>query len=207
MLVYLLVPVLVLGAVDSQGVNTTNTTIEETNEVEPRNTTSVSTLETTTMKASDEWSRVEDELKSNLTSVYREDNERFQELEDQLPPQLCEQDHMIHYSRELCVEPFHSQMEGLEPGNWCNMHMFIESYNTMTVCMENVAFIFHCFYPNQAIQGLFLSVHSSFFQNCTKQEVVLEDAPQWLVVTLTLVPVGLIPVLTYVVVWKSNVPE
>lgn len=80
-------------------------------------------------------------------------------------------------------------------------------YNEMTVCIEGLALIFHCFYPSRASQDLFLSVHSSFFHNCTKEEVVLQDAPQWLVVTLTLVPVSLIPVLTYVVVWKSKVQE
>lgn len=77
----------------------------------------------------------------------------------------------------------------------------------MTVCMEKVSEILECYYPNQVIQGLFLQVHSSYFHNCTKEEVLLEDAPQWLVITLTLIPVSLIPILTYLVVWKSKVQE
>lgn len=73
--------------------------------------------------------------------------------------------------------------------------------------MEIVSQILGCYYPNQAIQALFLQVHTRYFHNCTKEELLFEDAPQWLVITLTLIPVSLIPMLTYLVVWKSKVQD
>lgn len=78
----------------------------------------------------------------------------------------------------------------------------------MALCLEELSYIVHCYYPNPEIQGFFVYMHSLYFHNCTvEEEVLLEDAPYELVVALTLVSVSLIPILIYLVVWNSKVQE
>lgn len=78
----------------------------------------------------------------------------------------------------------------------------------MALCLEFLSHQVSCYYPNPDIQGFFVYMHSLYFRNCTvEEEVLLEDAPHELVVALTLVPVSLIPILVYLVVWKSKVQE
>ncbi|KAF0025868.1 hypothetical protein F2P81_022749 [Scophthalmus maximus] len=80
-------------------------------------------------------------------------------------------------------------------------------YNDMTFCLESASSSLGCYYPNPDTQDFFFFIHSHYFQNCTKEELVFEDAPHWVVMVLTLIPVSLIPVLVYLVVWKSKVQE
>lgn len=75
----------------------------------------------------------------------------------------------------------------------------------MTKCLEFVSKKLYCFYPNPDTQDFFLYVHSLYFHNCSKEEVHLEDAPKGLVVTLTLIPISLLPLLLYLMVWKLSV--
>ena len=60
-----------------------------------------------------------------------------------------------------------------------------------------------CFYPNLDTQEFFLNVHSLYFHNCSREEFYEEDAPTGLVVTLTLLPISLIPLLVYLLVWNA----
>uniref|UniRef100_A0A7N8XDQ6 Si:ch73-334d15.2 n=1 Tax=Mastacembelus armatus TaxID=205130 RepID=A0A7N8XDQ6_9TELE len=80
-------------------------------------------------------------------------------------------------------------------------------YNDLTVCLETASHLVNCYYPNPDIQDFFLYIHSKYFHNCTKKEFLLEDAPHGLVITLTLIPVSLIPMLVYLVIWKSKIQE
>lgn len=78
----------------------------------------------------------------------------------------------------------------------------------MALCLEDLSRRVGCYYPNPDIQDFFVFIHSLYFHSCkVEEEVVFEDAPHELVVALTLVPVSLIPILVYVVVWKSKVQE
>lgn len=73
------------------------------------------------------------------------------------------------------------------------------------MCLENLSNMVGCYYPNPHIQDFFLQIHLEYFQNCSKDELLLVDAPHGLVVALTLIPVSLIPGLVYLVVWKNKV--
>lgn len=75
----------------------------------------------------------------------------------------------------------------------------------MTECLEGVSYMLGCYYPHPRIQEFFLEIHSHFFYNCTEEETPFVDAPHGLVVALTLIPVSLIPILVYRVVWNSKV--
>lgn len=75
------------------------------------------------------------------------------------------------------------------------------------MCLERLSHFVDCYYPNPDIEDFFLHVHSLYFHNCSKEELLLVDAPDGLVIALTLIPVSLIPVLVYLVVWKSKVQE
>lgn len=77
----------------------------------------------------------------------------------------------------------------------------------MTKCLEELSQMVGCFYPNADIQDFFLHIHSLYFQNCSNKELLLLDAPDGLVIALTLIPVSLIPVLVYLVVFKNKVQE
>lgn len=79
---------------------------------------------------------------------------------------------------------------------------FSREYHTLTHCLMTMSEVCGCFYPNPDTQELFLHVHSLYFHNCSREEEDLEDAPYGVVVTLTLVPISLIPVLVYLLVWR-----
>lgn len=76
-------------------------------------------------------------------------------------------------------------------------------YHTLTHCLETISEFFNCFYPNSDTQEFFLHVHSLYFHNCSREEFHMEDAPDSLVVALTLIPISLIPVLVYLLLWSS----
>ncbi|TDG97715.1 hypothetical protein EPR50_G00210730 [Perca flavescens] len=215
MILYLLVHVLILagGNVDSQ---TANRTEEELSKVEgnqtlresPANNSAIKPDNVTSSLYKDEKSVIEDELQNNQTSnVIREDDENFQDQENEVAGQLCKVDKLEEYSHLICGEIFHSEMLSISTENWCVLGDVIRPYNNMTVCLEMLSNLVGCYYPNPTIQDFFLYIHSNYFVNCSKEEVPLEDAPQGMVIALTLIPVSLIPLLVYMVVWKSNVQE
>ncbi|XP_070783042.1 receptor activity-modifying protein 1 isoform X2 [Enoplosus armatus] len=210
MILYLLFTVLILGIVESQ---TANMPEEEWSKVDGNQTFSEYINENSTMKPGnvtfsfyrDVKSHIEEELQSNQTRpVITEDNENFQ---DQFPARHCQQDVLVNYSHGLCGDDFHKKMLSISPGNWCVLENIIRPYNDLTLCLEWISNLVGCYYPNPDIQDFFLHIHSSYFQSCSKEELLLVDAPHGVVIALTVIPVSLIPVLVYLVVWKSKVPE
>lgn len=93
------------------------------------------------------------------------------------------------------------------PFHWYFFLSSLRPYNQLSECMEEVAGLLKCYYPNQQSQALFVEMHETYFHTCQKEEDVPWDAPPSLVLALTLLPVSLIPVLVYMVVWKNNVHE
>lgn len=79
-------------------------------------------------------------------------------------------------------------------------------YNDLTVCLETLTSLVHCYFPNPDIQDFFLHIHSIYFHNCTEEEEEEEEAQAEdvtsLVVVLTIIPVSLIPVLVYLLLRK-----
>ncbi|CAG5896318.1 unnamed protein product, partial [Menidia menidia] len=118
------------------------------------------------------------------------------------PP--CSRDLLVHLNRIHCGEPFFAKMAAAGAASWCRLGAVIRPYHELTECLEQVAEVVGCFFPNPDVQDFFLEVHSTFFSNCSRgEENPFEDAPLGLVVWLTAVPVGLIPALVYLVVWRS----
>lgn len=78
-------------------------------------------------------------------------------------------------------------------------------YNQLSLCSEKCAAMIHCYYPNVVVQELFVDIHKQYFNLCDTKEDALPDAPARVVLVLTLLPVSVIPILVYMVIWKSSV--
>lgn len=210
MILYLLIPVLILNNVESQ---TANMTEEEKsrdlrnqtfNEFKTNNTGKMETGNSTSSLNREKKTLIEDELEHNQTSGITEDDERFQDQEMWYPRRHCnvsELEKVIH----LCGDVFHMKMS-ISTEDRCVLDNIIRPYNDLTTCLEHQVNSMNCNYPNPTIQELFLTIHTMYFNNCS-MDIPLEDAPQGVLITLTLIPVSLIPVLVYLVVFKSQVQE
>ncbi|XP_028286994.1 receptor activity-modifying protein 1 [Parambassis ranga] len=154
----------------------------------------------------EEKNQLKDNLQSNQTTdVIAEDDESFQDQENLFSGNRCQRDLLVEFSHYYCGEDFHKEMQTINKDTWCVLENIIRPYNNLTVCLERLSHLTGCFFPNPQIQDFFLYIHSIYFKDCTEEELVLEDAPHGLVITLTLIPVSLIPILVYMVVWKSKV--
>uniref|UniRef100_A0A3P8UST2 Uncharacterized protein n=1 Tax=Cynoglossus semilaevis TaxID=244447 RepID=A0A3P8UST2_CYNSE len=153
--------------------------------------------------------------------------------QDNSPHKPCARQQLLNYSQEFCETEFYLQMMQLGPDKWCHLESIskydslrvdaavvnslicsyllivicLRAYSSLSICVEMVSSHLRCFYPNAGTQDFFIHIHSLYFQNCTKKDLAPEDAPGWVVMVLTLIPVSLIPVLVYLVVWKSKVQE
>ncbi|MBN3296507.1 RAMP1 protein, partial [Amia calva] len=141
---------------------------------------------------------------STQTHVEEEEEFEYQERYIRVP---CNENLMQEYSMMYCWEPFHMVMSELKEEAWCDWNKIIGPYNDLSNCMEKLADLLRCFFPNPTVQELFVQVHAEYFGNCTAEEEDLMDPPQAVVITLTVVPVCLIPFLVALVVWKSNIQE
>uniref|UniRef100_UPI0037E787CB receptor activity-modifying protein 1 n=1 Tax=Semicossyphus pulcher TaxID=241346 RepID=UPI0037E787CB len=213
MILNLLLPALILCFVESK---TANVTEEELSRVQGNQTFIETTADYSSVKPGnvtsslykDGQSQIEDELLNNQTSAFvKEDDEDFQDQEIKFPGRRCPQDQLVNSSHGLCGKIFHMEMMSISTKNWCDLDYIIRPYNTMTVCLEMVSDYLGCYYPNPNIQDFFLKIHSHYFHNCSTEEHLLVDAPQTLVIALTLIPISFIPLLVYLVVWKSKVQE
>lgn len=210
MILYLILHVLILGNVESQ---TANMTEDKSNKVEGNQTIIEFSTNNSTMKPDnvtsssykDEKSLIEKELQNNQTStVITEDDESFQDRENKIPGRNCRKDLLVEYSHSVCGADFDAEMMSISTGNWCVLEHVINPYHKMTFCLEELSVMVDCYYPNPIIQDFFLSIHSYYFHNCSNEDY---DAPQGLVMALTLIPVSIIPVLVYLVVWRSKVQD
>lgn len=208
MILYLLVPALVLGDVAIG-----NRTEEESGQFRMNLTFGLSTDNHSWSKPDnvtlslyeEERARVEEELQSNTTlGVVTEDQESFQDEEDLFPGLHCQPGLLLEMGNPYCGEHFHTEMLKLSADDWCVLENVIRPYNDLTICLEKLCSVIGCFFPNPETQDFFLHIHSVYFQNCRQDEQLLEDAPHGVVVALTLIPVSLIPILVYIVVWKSK---
>ncbi|XP_030626143.1 receptor activity-modifying protein 1 [Chanos chanos] len=144
-----------------------------------------------------------EETESNATF---EDNENFQDQE------LYHYGNCIDSELEIiagfCSEQFQRDMMEIGEENWCDWERVIRAYNDMSVCMEYLTTSgTGCFYPNPTIQKHFISIHKHYFHSCSDPTPERQDVPTGLVLTLTLIPVSLIPVLLFLVVRKSRIQE
>ncbi|KAJ8414413.1 hypothetical protein AAFF_G00052830 [Aldrovandia affinis] len=140
------------------------------------------------------------------TNITREDDETFQTQDQSHVFALCNKT-LLHQFSEYCQFDFKTEMHDTKEDLWCDWEQVIRPYNKLTLCMEYVTSELNCFFPNHIVQEAFLQVHALFFQHCPDQHEGFSDAPQYVMVTLTLVPVCLIPILVSLVVWKSKVRD
>ncbi|XP_062269845.1 receptor activity-modifying protein 3-like [Platichthys flesus] len=204
MMLYLLLPLLIAG-VKSQ---TANVTVEERSGAERNQTYGVSANENvTSILTPEEKSLIEEELENENLTFITEDDERFQDQDTPSAHRRCDHLLLVYGSHEYCGGPFHNEMSNISSEDWCHLEHVSRPYSELTRCLEKLSNLTDCFYPNQDTQDFFIFIHSKYFHNCSNEELLFEDAPHWLVMVLTLIPVSIIPVLVYLVVWKSKVQE
>ncbi|XP_060950951.1 receptor activity-modifying protein 3-like [Limanda limanda] len=201
MILYLLLPLLIAG-VKSQSANVT---VEERSGAERNQTFGVSTNENVTSSFPPEESLIEEELENKNLTFITEEDESFQDPGS--AHRHCDHPLLVNASHSYCGEAFHEEMFSISSENWCHLEHITRPYSVLTRCLELLSNYCGCFYPNQDTQDFFISIHDQYFHNCSNEELVFEEAPHWLVMVLTLIPVSIIPLLVYLVVWKSKVQE
>uniref|UniRef100_A0A3B1K142 Uncharacterized protein n=1 Tax=Astyanax mexicanus TaxID=7994 RepID=A0A3B1K142_ASTMX len=106
-------------------------------------------------------------------NVTYEDQESFQDQEKFHFHWKCNEDLLMLYG-EYCLNiTFHTGMMELGESNWCDWDMVIRHYNFLTHCLE-----------------------LSLLQQAVKEE----EAPESVVIILTLLPVCIIPIAVYMAV-------
>ncbi|XP_077101471.1 receptor activity-modifying protein 1 isoform X1 [Siphateles boraxobius] len=143
-------------------------------------------------------------LSKETYNVTYEDNEDFQNQDSRYS--RCYEELLKNYTEALCCVNFNNNMSALGKENWCNMEMVIRSYNKLTECMEIVSSYLGCYYPNRVVEQLFVRIHQQYFSFCSNEEE-LSDAPPGVVLVATLLPILLIPLIVYIVVWKSSLRD
>ncbi|KAJ8264567.1 hypothetical protein GJAV_G00150790 [Gymnothorax javanicus] len=145
-------------------------------------------------------------MEDGETPLIKEDDESFQ-MQDQLfGYKHCNETFLQRLSGE-CQQMFADFINDTHKELLCDWPSVIRQYNLLTVCMESITSHLSCFYPNPVVNEAFLQVHRLYFLHCDEQEEGFSDAPHYVVVALTLVPVCLLPVLVLMVVWKNNAKE
>ncbi|TSL82542.1 Receptor activity-modifying protein 1 [Bagarius yarrelli] len=134
-----------------------------------------------------------------------EDQESFQDQEKIHHYRHCNETLLRLIGEDYCLDEFYVYMLELGKENWCDWEMVLSRYNFLTHCLETFAGEVRCYYPNAVVQEMFVDVHREYFSSCGTKEEVLQDAPAGVVLVLTLLPVSVIPVLVYMVIWKSSV--
>ncbi|KAM7381147.1 hypothetical protein PAMA_012131 [Pampus argenteus] len=205
MMLYLLFSALIIGAAESQTANMTEEVFRDVEGTQTFNNSEIKPENVTSSWDKHKLSHVEEELQNQ--TVITEDDESFQEQEEEFPGRRCLEELLTEYSHSLCRAEFDKEMLTISPEDWCVLENIIRPYNELTVCLETLSSWVNCYYPNSNVQDFFRQIHSYYFHNCSTEEQPFADAPHGLVVVLTLIPVSLIPVLVYVVVWKSKVQD
>ncbi|XP_027885276.1 receptor activity-modifying protein 1 [Xiphophorus couchianus] len=204
MISYLLLPAVILRVAVSQQVTITDELNNQTFSVFTHGNSTTNPNNKSTGLYKDELKDIEDELeKNNPSLIITEDNEHFQDQNNEILYKQCHRGELIQFSHQYCGEHFHAEMHDIHKDDWCVLKHIIRIYNNLTLCVELVTELTGCYFPNPDVQDFFLYIHSTYFQNCTKKEELLKDAPTSLVVALTIIEVSFIPVLVCLVLWKS----
>ncbi|KAM9488900.1 receptor activity-modifying protein 1 isoform 3-T3 [Clarias gariepinus] len=144
--------------------------------------------------------RPEGNMTGNVTS---EDQENFQDQEKIHHYHRCNETLLYEYGY-LCLFEFDLRMDMLGDENWCDWEQVLSNYNGLTHCLEKITTYAKCYYPNAAVQEMFVEAHKKYFSSCSTKEDNLPDAPAKVVLVLTLLPVSVIPILVYIVIRKSS---
>ncbi|KAL4660516.1 receptor activity-modifying protein 3-like isoform X2 [Arapaima gigas] len=144
---------------------------------------------------------IEDE-KPLHTNATMENEESFQDQEHYYSFGHCDKT-ALEQQYYIILEFFSQRMAELKEESWCNWSQVIRPYLSLTEYFIDVTFIMNCTYPNPIAEKLFLNVHGHYFQECSQQEEVFSDAPLEVVLSLTLIPIILIPIFVFLVVWKN----
>ncbi|XP_036413982.1 receptor activity-modifying protein 3-like isoform X2 [Colossoma macropomum] len=111
---------------------------------------------------------------------------------------------VLQLEMEKCGERFKTDMEEVDPQNWCNLTHFIGEYHFFSACTEDNAVRIGCFWPNPVVEHYIIHIHKQFFSNCTLKSVVWGDPSEDTLIILILVPVFLTLAMVALVVWCSK---
>ncbi|XP_037390077.1 receptor activity-modifying protein 3-like isoform X2 [Pygocentrus nattereri] len=111
---------------------------------------------------------------------------------------------VLQLEMEKCGERFKTDMEEVDPQNWCNLTHFIGEYHFFSACTEDNAVKIGCFWPNPVVEHYIIRIHKQFFSNCTLKSAVWGDPSEDTLIILILVPVFLTLTMVALVVWCSK---
>ncbi|ELW63552.1 Receptor activity-modifying protein 1 [Tupaia chinensis] len=81
------------------------------------------------------------------------------------------------------------------------------SYKELTDCTRQVAERLQCFWPNAAVDRLFLAVHRHYFRKCPVSGRAVRDPPSTVLCPFIVVPITVTLMVTALVVWRSKHTE
>ncbi|XP_006152012.1 receptor activity-modifying protein 1 [Tupaia chinensis] len=110
-------------------------------------------------------------------------------------------------AQEHCLARFESDMEAVGEPLWCDWAKTIGSYKELTDCTRQVAERLQCFWPNAAVDRLFLAVHRHYFRKCPVSGRAVRDPPSTVLCPFIVVPITVTLMVTALVVWRSKHTE
>ncbi|XP_018597536.1 receptor activity-modifying protein 3-like isoform X2 [Scleropages formosus] len=137
------------------------------------------------------------------TNFSMDNEESFEDPEHYSSLVYCNRSYlMVLYSGLL--DYFHENMMELKEESWCDWDQVIRPYVYFTEIMVELTFNRDCVYPNPTAEEVLLQIHRHYFQQCLTQEQHFTDAPREVVLTLMLVPIFLVPIFVFLVVWNNK---
>ncbi|KAI4876444.1 hypothetical protein NFI96_034174 [Prochilodus magdalenae] len=157
---------------------------------------------------------LKDEAKHNLTFedqvlqlTLTVSSESFQNQWSLYPYRRCNETLLMMFA-EICWNlTFNISMTALGEENWCDWDKVIGHYNDLTLCLEMSSSISSCFFPGPVTQNLFVDIHKYYFSSCSSDNKDYPNTPLSVVLTLTLLPVSIIPIAVYMVITKNNLKD
>ncbi|XP_029429463.1 receptor activity-modifying protein 1-like [Rhinatrema bivittatum] len=148
-----------------------------------------------------------------VTYGYIEDEEHLVEL------MFGDHEDVDIYSHDVCRETyigmislycwttFHAVMMVAQEKNWCQWPLISSIYSDLTNCTEFIAEAMACIWPSPEVETFFLQIHMEYFAKCSPTLILYGDPPASQIITMTLVPICLMPLVLYLIVWKNSGPN
>ncbi|XP_078537448.1 receptor activity-modifying protein 1 [Lissotriton helveticus] len=119
----------------------------------------------------------------------------------------CDNDIYAELLEDFCLTKFTFDMESLGQGLWCDWGEAMGSYLDLTNCTYLIAQRLDCFWPNQAVDTFFTSIHRHYFRNCSLTGRSVADPPYHIMCSLIVIPILVTLLMTGLVVWRSKRSE
>ncbi|XP_072337599.1 receptor activity-modifying protein 1 isoform X1 [Scyliorhinus torazame] len=116
----------------------------------------------------------------------------------------CNEAYYSYLIQHICLEAYKFQMTDIGQRLWCDWEATASSYRDLTNCTYLIANKMDCFWPNQAVDQFFVTIHTEYFVNCSVSGRALGDPPNNIIGPFIVVPVMITLLITSLVVWRSK---